>query len=51
MFVPIFVKHVLRNVNDTLIWTTVKNAHRYVEDVLKDVIKCEIPIETTYTQD
>ena len=41
MFVPIFVKHVLRNVNDTLIWTTVKNVHRYVEDVLKNVIKFE----------
>ena len=41
MFVPIFVKHVLRNVNDMLIWITVKNVHRYVEDVLKNVVKFE----------
>ena len=41
MFVPIFVKHELRNVNDMLIWTTVKNVHRYVEDVLKNVVKFE----------
>jgi hypothetical protein len=41
MFVPIFVKHVLRNVNDILIWITVKDAHRRVEDVLKNVVKCE----------
>jgi hypothetical protein len=39
--VQIFVKHVLGNVNDTLIWTIVKNAHGHVEDVLKNVIKCE----------
>jgi hypothetical protein len=39
--VQIFVKHVLRNVNDTLVWTIVKNAHMHVEDVLKNVVKCE----------
>jgi hypothetical protein len=34
------VKHVLRNVNHTPIWTTVKGVHRYVEDVLWNVAKC-----------
>jgi hypothetical protein len=34
------VKHVLRNVNNTPIWTTVKGVHRYVEDVLWNVAKC-----------
>lgn len=41
MYVQIFVKHVLGNVNDILIWTIVKDVHRYVEDVLKNVVKCE----------
>ena len=45
MFVLIFVKHVLRNVNDILIWTIVKNVHRYVEDVPKNVAKCEMSIQ------
>src|SRR5918995_5335283 len=49
MFVQIFVKHVLRNVNDTLVWTIVKNAHMHVEDVLKNVVKCERRIESPIT--
>jgi phage-related protein len=43
------VKHVLRNVNDTLVWTIVKNAHMHVEDVLKNVVKCERQIESPIT--
>jgi hypothetical protein len=39
--VQISVKHVLRNVNDILIWTIVKGVHKYVEDVLKNVVKFE----------
>ena len=50
IFVQILVKHVLENVNDTPIWTTVKNVLRYVEDVLKNVAKCKRLIETTYTK-
>ena len=46
MFVQIFVKRVLRNVNDTPIWTIVKNAHKYAEDVPKNVVKCERRIFT-----
>ncbi len=46
MFVQIFAKRVLRNVNDILIWTIVKNAHRHVEDVPKNVVKCERRIFT-----
>ena len=49
MFVQIFVKHVLRNVNDTLVWNIVKNAHMHVEDVLKNVVKCERRIESPIT--
>jgi hypothetical protein len=49
MFMQIFVKHVLRNVNDTLVWTIVKNAHMHVEDVLKNVVKCERRIESPIT--
>jgi hypothetical protein len=41
MFVQIFAKRVLRNVNDTLIWIIVKNAHKYAEDVLKNVVRYE----------
>jgi hypothetical protein len=40
MFVPIFVKHVLKNVKDTQIWTIVKGALRHVEDAQKNVAKC-----------
>jgi hypothetical protein len=40
IFVQISVKHVLRNVNDILIWIIVKDVHRYVEVVLKNVAKC-----------
>jgi hypothetical protein len=28
-----------------LVWAIVKNAHRYVEDVLKNVVKCETQSE------
>jgi hypothetical protein len=36
-------------VNDTLVWTIVKNAHMHVEDVLKNVVKCERLIESPIT--
>ena len=40
-FVLIFVKHVLKNVKDIQIWTIVKGSHRHVEDVHKNVAKCD----------
>jgi hypothetical protein len=46
--VQIFVKHVPRNVNDTLIWTIVKDVHRYVEDVPKNVVKCDVKGESYF---
>ena len=36
------------NVNDTLIWTIVKNVHRYVEDVPKNVVKCDVKGESYF---
>lgn len=48
MFVQIFVKRVLRNVNDTPIWTIVKNVRRYVEDVPKNVVKCDVKGESYF---
>lgn len=41
MYVLIFVKHVLKNVKNILIWIIVKSAHKHVEDVPKNVAKCD----------
>jgi hypothetical protein len=43
MFVLISVKHVLKNVKDIQICTIVSSVHRYVEDVQKNVVKCDRP--------
>lgn len=48
MSVEIFVKRVLRNVNSTPIWTIVKDVHRYVEDVPKNVVKCDVKGESYF---
>ena len=41
MYALIFVKHVLTNVRNILIWSIVKSAHNHVEDVPMNVAKCE----------